>query len=125
MCASIFGAVALLLVAFGLYGVLSYTVSQRRREIGVRMALGAGRGQVVRLVAGQGGALVGAGIVLGLLAAAAATRVVESVLFGVAPADPLTFAAVTAVLLVVGFFACWLPARRAARIDPMDVLREA
>ena len=125
VCASIFGAMALLLAAFGLYGVLSYTVSQRRREIGVRMALGAGRDQVVRLVVGQGGALVAAGIVLGLLAAVAATRIVESVLFGVAPADPLTFAAVTAVLLGVGFFACWLPARRAARIDPMDVLREA
>ena len=116
---------ALLLAAFGLYGVLSYAVSQRRREIGVRMALGAGRGQVIGLVVGQGGALVAVGIVLGLLAAAAATRIVDSVLFGVAPADPLTFAAVTAVLLGVGFFACWLPARRAARIDPMDVLREA
>ena len=124
-CASIFGAVALLLAAFGLYGVLSYTVSRRRREIGVRMALGAGRGQVVRLVVGQGGALVAAGIVLGLLAAAAAARIVESVLFGVAPADPLTFTAVTAVLLGVALLACWLPARRAARIDPMDVLREA
>ena len=125
VCASIFGAVALLLAAFGLYGVLSYTVSRRRREIGVRMALGAGRGQVVRLVVGQGGALVTAGIVLGLLAAAAAGRIVESVLFGVTPADPLTFTAVTAVLLGVALLACWLPARRAARIDPMDVLREA
>ena len=125
VCASIFGAVALLLAAFGLYGVLGYTVSRRRREIGVRMALGAGRGQVVRLVVGQGGALVTAGIVLGLLAAAAASRIVESVLFGVTPADPLTFTAVTAVLLGVALLACWLPARRAARIDPMDVLREA
>ena len=125
LCASIFGGVALLLAAFGLYGVLSYTVSQRRREIGVRMALGAGRGQVVRLVVGQGGALVAAGVVLGLLAAAMASRIVESVLFGVTPADPLTFTAVTAVLLGVALLACWLPARRAARIDPMNVLREA
>ena len=125
LCASIFGSVALLLAAFGLYGVLGYTVSQRRREIGVRMALGARRGQVVRLVVGQGGALVTAGIVLGLLAAAAASRIVESVLFGVTPADPLTFTAVTAVLLGVALLACWFPARRAARIDPMDVLREA
>jgi len=119
LCASIFGGVALLLAAFGLYGVLSYTVSQRRREIGVRMALGAGRGQVVRLVVGQGGALVAAGVVLGLVAAATASRIVESVLFGVTPADPLTFTAVTAVLLGVASLACWLPARRAARIDPM------
>ena len=125
LCASIFGAVALLLAAFGLYGVLSYAVSQRRREIGVRMALGAGRGQVVRLVAGQGGTLVGAGVVLGLLVAAVASRIVESFLFGVTSADPLTFAAVTVVLLTVALLACWLPARRATRIDPMDVLREA
>ena len=125
LCASIFGGVALLLAAFGLYGVLSYTVSQRRREIGVRMALGAGRGQVVRLVVGQGGALVAAGVVLGLVAAATASRIVESVLFGVTPADPLTFTAVTAVLVGVAVLACWLPARRAARIDPMNVLREA
>lgn len=124
LCASIFGGVALLLAAFGLYGVLSYTVSQRRREIGVRMALGAGRGQVVRLVVGQGGALVAAGVVLGLVAAATASRIVESVLFGVTPADPLTFTAVTAVLVGVALLACWLPARRAARIDPMNVLRE-
>ena len=125
LCASIFGGVALLLAAFGLYGVPSYTVSQRRREIGVRMALGAGRGQVVRLVVGQGGALVAAGVVLGLVAAATASRIVESVLFGVTPADPPTFTAVTAVLVGVALLACWLPARRAARIDPMNVLREA
>ena len=125
LCASIFAAVALLLAAFGLYSLLSYTVSQRRREIGVRVALGAAHRDVLMLVVRQGGALVAAGVVSGLLAAAAAARIVESVLFGVAPADPLTFAMVTAVLLVVGFFACWLPARRAARIDPMDVLREA
>ena len=125
LCASIFGVVALLLAAFGLYAVLSYTVSQRRREMGIRMALGAGRGQVVRLVVAQGGALVTAGIVLGLLAAAAASRIVESLLFGVTPADPLTFMTVTAVLVGVALLACWFPARRAARIDPMDVLREA
>ncbi|MYN64406.1 MAG: FtsX-like permease family protein, partial [Acidobacteria bacterium] len=112
-------------LAATIYGVLSYTVSQRRREIGVRMALGAGRGQVVKLVVGQGGVLVAAGVVLGLVAAATASRIVESVLFGVTPADPLTFTAVTAVLLGVALLACWLPARRAARIDPMNVLREA
>ena len=123
--AGIFAAVALLLAAFGIYSLLSYTVSQRRLEIGVRMALGAGNRAVILLVLRQGGALVVTGLVLGLLAAAAATHVIESLLFGIAPVDPLTFVAVTTVLLAVGLLACWLPARRAARIDPMDVLREA
>ena len=123
-CAGMFAAVALLLAAFGLYSLLSYTVSQRRREIGVRMALGAGNKAVLLLVVRQGSVLVGAGVVIGLLVAVAATRMVESVLFGVTPADPLTFAAVTMVLLAAGLVACWLPARRATRMDPMDVLRE-
>ncbi len=122
--AGVFGAVALLLAAFGLYGVLSYMVSQRRREIGVRVALGAGNRAVLELVLGQGGLIVGAGAVIGLLVAAAASRVIESVLFGVRPVDPLTSAAVTTVVFGVGLLACWSPARRAARIDPMDVLRE-
>ena len=122
-CAGIFAAVALLLAAFGLHGVLSYAVSQRRREIGVRMALGAGRADVVMLVGRQGGTVVAAGIVLGLLAAAASTRVVESILFGVTPTDAPTFLAVTAVVLAAGLLACWLPARRATRVDPMEVLR--
>ena len=125
LCASVFGLVALLLAAFGLYGMLSYTVSQRRREIGIRMALGAGRGQVVGLVVGQGGALVAGGILLGLLAAAAVSSIIENVLFGVASVDPLTFTVVTAVLASVGLLACWFPASRAARVAPMDVLREA
>ena len=124
VCAGIFGTVALLLAAFGLYSLLSYTVSQRRREIGVRMALGAGSRTVLMLVVRQGGVLVGAGVAVGLPAAAAATRIVESLLFGVTPADPLTISAVTMILLAVGCIACWLPARRAARIDPMDALRE-
>ncbi len=124
-CAGMFGAVALLLAAFGLYGVLSYRVAQRRAEIGVRMALGAGRGDVVMLVVRQGGALVVSGLIVGLLGAAAAARVIESVLFGVPPADPLTFGAVTTVLLAVGLLACWLPACRATRIDPLDTLRDA
>ena len=122
-CAGIFAGVALLLAAFGLYSILSYAVSRRRRELGVRMALGAGRADVVRLVVRQGGTLVAAGSVLGLLAAAATTRVVESVLFGVTATDGLTFAGVTAVVLAAGLLACWLPARRATRIDPMEVLR--
>ena len=123
-CAGIFGAVALLLGVFGLYSVLSYTVSQRRREIGVRMALGAGRTEVVMLVVRQGGTLVVAGIILGLSSAAMATRIVESVLFGVTSLDPLTFAAVTTMLLTVALIACWLPARRATRVDPVEALRE-
>ena len=122
-CAGIFAGVALLLAAFGLYSILSYAVSRRRRELGVRMALGAGRADVVRLVVRQGGTLVAAGSVLGLLAAAATTRVVESVLFGVTATDGLTFAGVTAVVLAAGLLACWLPARRATHIDPMEVLR--
>lgn len=125
LCAGVFAAMALLLAAFGLYGVLSYAVSQRRREIGVRMALGAGRREVILLVVRQGGALVGAGVILGLLAAAASARIVESALFDVTTADPLTYVAVTAVLLFVALLACWLPARRSVRIDPMDALREA
>ena len=122
-CAGIFAGVARLLAAFGLYSILSYAVSRRRRELGVRMALGAGRADVVRLVVRQGGTLVAAGSALGLLAAAATTRVVESVLFGVTATDGLTFAGVTAVVLAAGLLACWLPARRATtRIDPMEVL---
>ncbi len=122
-CAGIFAGVALLLAAFGLYSILSYAVSRRRRELGVRMALGAGRADVVRLVVRQGGTLVAAGGVLGLPAAAATTRMVESVLLGVTATDGLTFAGVTAVVLAAGLLACWLPARRATRIDPMEVLR--
>ena len=124
MCAGISGAVALLLAAFGLYGVLGHWVAQRRREIGVRMALGATRGDVVRLVVRQGGGLVVAGVILGLAAAAATTRVVEHMLFDVTPVDPLTFAAVTAMLVAGALPACWLPARRAAGVDPMDALRD-
>ena len=125
MCAGIFGAVALLLAAFGLYGVLSHTVAQRRREIGIRMALGAGRRNVVGLIVRQGGALVAGGVILGLLVAFATTRVVEHLLFDITPADPLTFGAVTAMLVAFALLACWLPARRAARINPMDAIREA
>ena len=125
LCALSFGLVALSVTAFGLYSMLSYIVSQRRREIGIRMALGAGRGQAVRLVVGQGGALVAGGLLLGLLAAPAVGRIIESLLFGVGSFDPLTFTVVTTVVICVGLLACWLPASRAARVDPMDVLREA
>ena len=122
--AGVFGLAALLLAAFGLYAVLACAVSRRRREIGIRVALGAGRGDVRRLVLRQGGVIVAAGVLLGLLAAAAGVRIAGSILHGVTPADPLTFAAVTAVLAAVALLACWLPARRAARIEPLEILRE-
>ncbi len=118
-----FAALALFLAAFGVYGLLSYTVSQRRREIGVRMALGARRRDILALVVRQGGGLVAAGAAVGLLAAAASARVLERFLFGIATSDGLTFAAAPLVLVAAGFFACWLPGRRATRIDPMQALR--
>ena len=118
-----FAALALFLAAFGIYGLLSYTVAQRRREIGVRMALGAQRGDILALVVRQGAALVAAGAVLGLLAAFASSRVLESFLYGITTDDRLTFVAAPLVLIVVALVACWLPARRATRIDPMDALR--
>ena len=124
MCAGILGTVALLLAAFGLYGVLSHSVAQRRREIGIRMALGAGRRDVVGLVVRQGGGLVAVGVIIGLAGAATTTRLIEHLLFDVAPLDPLTYAGVTAVLVAVALLACWLPARRVARIAPMDAVRE-
>ena len=118
-----FAALALFLAAFGIYGLLSYTVAQRRREIGVRMALGAQRGDILALVVRQGAALVAAGAVVGLLAAFASSRVMESFLYGITTDDRLTFVAAPLVLIVVALVACWLPARRATRIDPMDALR--
>ncbi len=118
-----FAALALFLAAFGIYALLSYTVSQRRREIGVRMALGARPGDVVALVVRQGAGLVAAGAVLGLFGAAASSRLLESFLFGVGADDPLTFVAAPVALVAVALVACWLPGRRAARIHPMDALR--
>ena len=119
----VFAALALLLAASGLYGLLSYTVAQRRGEIGIRMALGARRGDILGLVVRQGAMLVAAGAAVGLAGAAASSRVLESFLYGVATDDRLTFVAVPLVLVAVALVACWLPARRATRVDPMQVLR--
>lgn len=121
---AIAGGVGLLLGAVGLYGVISYSVSQRRREIGVRMALGAAGGEVAGMVLRQGMLLAGVGILTGLIAAAGATRLMSSLLYGVAPVDVPTFAAVPFILLAVAAFASWLPARRAAAVNPSVTLRE-
>ena len=118
-----YAALALLLAAAGIYGLLSYTVSERRREIGLRMALGARSGNIVVLVVGRVTVLVAAGIVVGLAGAAAATRILESLLFGVTTGDGLTLIASPVVLAAVALLACYLPARRASRVDPTDTLR--
>jgi putative ABC transport system permease protein len=120
---SVFGAVALVLAALGIYGVISYSVAQRSREIGLRMALGAQTSQVLRMVVGGGLRLALLGVALGLLGAFALTRALQAALYRVSAADPLTFAAVSVLLLVVAALAAWVPARRAARVDPMTPLR--
>ncbi|MCY4121222.1 MAG: ABC transporter permease [Acidobacteria bacterium] len=113
----------LVLAAFGVYGLLSYTVAQRRSEIAIRMALGAGRRQILALVVGQGAAIVAVGTLLGMGAAVASSRMLESLLYGIATDDRLTFLLAPFVLAAVALFACWLPARRATRVDPTRGLR--
>jgi putative ABC transport system permease protein len=121
---SLFAAIAALLASVGLYGVLASAVRQRTAEIGLRIALGAGPSTILRLVVGQGLRLSLAGIAAGLAAAFGLTRVMSSMLVGVKATDPLTFAAMAAVFLAFAAFASWLPARRAAGLDPSDALRE-
>jgi putative ABC transport system permease protein len=121
---SIFAGVALLLTAIGIYGVMAYSVAQRRHEIGVRIALGAQKVDVLRLVVGGGMKLTAAGVVIGLLAAFALTRLLETLLFGVKPFDAVTIGSVAFLLCLIALLACWVPARRAAGVNPIIALRE-
>ena len=118
-----FGFLALIIAAVGIAGVLAFSVSTRINEIGVRMSLGAAPGQVQRMILSEGGVLLALGLVLGLLGALLAARAIEGLLFGVAPYDPATFGAVAIVMAVIGIGACWIPALRAARVDPAVTMR--
>src|SRR5207247_6100687 len=121
---AIFGGMALFLAAIGLYAVMSYSVSQGTRELGLRMALGAGTGDLLRLVISRGLRLTTAGIVIGAIAALLLTRLMSNLLYKVSPRDPVAFGAALIVLIAVALVACFLPARRATRIDPVQALRE-
>jgi ABC-type antimicrobial peptide transport system permease subunit len=121
--ATTFGVLALVLATMGLYSVMTYTVSQRTREIGIRMALGAALRDVVRLVVGQGMRMALLGIALGLAGAFALTRALASLLLGIGATDPVTFVGVPLILVAVALLACYVPARRAARVNPLVALR--
>jgi ABC-type antimicrobial peptide transport system permease subunit len=119
----ILAGLALILAVIGVYGILSYMVSQRRQEIGVRIAMGAGAGDIMALVMRHGARLTAIGLGVGLFAALVLTRFLQGMLFGVTATDPVTFVAVPAVMTLVGLLACYAPARRAIRVDPVAVLR--
>jgi putative ABC transport system permease protein len=118
-----FAASALILAAIGVYGLFAYSVAQRRREIGIRVALGASRGQVLGLIVGDGMRLAGLGIALGAGGALALTRLLRGLLYGIGASDPVTFAAAATLLGLVALLACYIPARRATRVDPMVALK--
>ena len=124
MLAGFFGALALLLATIGLYGIMSYTVARRRNEIGVRIALGATQGRVIRMVMGEVGRIVCLGVAIGILLTLSLTRLVSAFLYGVRPFDPATMGLSAAVLAAVAIAAAMLPAWRAARLDPVTALRE-
>jgi ABC-type antimicrobial peptide transport system permease subunit len=119
----LFGALAIVLAAIGIYGVIAYTVSQRTAEFGLRMALGAQRSDLMRLILGQGARLAVPGVVAGILLALSLGQAMKSLVYGVRPNDPVTFAAVAGMVLVVALAASYLPARRTAKTDPMHALR--
>src|SRR5262249_46048528 len=120
---ALFAALALTLAAVGIYGLLAYSVSERTHEIGVRLALGATRGAVVTMVLRQGMTLAALGAAIGVVAAFGTVRLIAGLLFGVSPADPATFATIPILLIAVALAACYVPARRATRVDPMVALR--
>jgi putative ABC transport system permease protein len=119
----LFGLLALALAGIGIYGVMAYAVTQRTQEIGIRMALGAARAEIIRMVVKQGMILAITGLIVGGLASAALSRLVAGLLFGVSATDPKVFGAVSLILAAVAFIACYLPARRATKIDPLVALR--
>jgi putative ABC transport system permease protein len=119
----IFGAIAAMLAAIGIYGILAYSVAERTREIGIRMALGAARREILKMVMRHVLVLVSIGLVIGLAAALALTRLIKSGLYGVTPTDPATYVAISALLIAVAVFACLIPTMRAVRVDPTIALR--
>jgi ABC-type antimicrobial peptide transport system permease subunit len=119
-----FGLLALVLAATGIYGVMAYAISRRTREIGIRMAIGAGQSQVLGMVGRHALVLIGSGTIIGLAAALMIGRLLAQILYGIQPTDPVTFAIVFLMMLGVAAVACWIPARRAIRIDPIRALRQ-